>query len=185
MLRDQCNPNDTDATGRTPLHEASSVVSGGSSDPAVVGAVVSCALLLLQAGANVNAPTVGSRTPMHELFAKGQDDAPTSFTNILPKVRAFILRICCSRLFSLIVCTSNCFSLSLFSSHRTQSLVSLRSIPLMCMTVARLSSADCRSAISVKYFGYFSSMVEIPDCGIELASPLCTTLRVTVMLVAC
>lgn len=91
LLQEGCDANDTDTTGRTPLHEAASVVSGGSSDPAVVGAVVSCALLLLQSGANVDAPTVGSRTPLHELFAKGQDDAPTSFTNILPKVRSLYL----------------------------------------------------------------------------------------------
>ena len=46
-------------------------------------AAVECAQLLLQAGADAEAQTVGGRTPMHELFARGQDDAPSSFTNIL------------------------------------------------------------------------------------------------------
>ncbi len=84
LLAEKADPDNSDTVGRTALHEVASVVSNMNTPIAVVEAAVTCGLLLLNSGANVNKVTVGGRTPLHELYAKGQDDTPSSFTNILP-----------------------------------------------------------------------------------------------------
>jgi len=80
LLLDGANPNEVDTTGRTALHEAAALVNNGAD--ALAEAALTCAELLLRAQADPNKSSVGSRSSLHELFVRGQDDAASSFGTV-------------------------------------------------------------------------------------------------------
>lgn len=65
-----------DVTGRTALHECMSLACNGSNrnDANAILAATEIAEELLKVGASVNASSISGRTPLHELFCKGQDE---------------------------------------------------------------------------------------------------------------
>ena len=73
--------NKIDAVGRTALHECVTLVREGMS-VGLLEESIKIAELLLEAGADVNKPSISMRTPFHELFCRGQDEASASFSRL-------------------------------------------------------------------------------------------------------
>ena len=89
LLIEQSDPNETDTVGRTALHECASLIKdaekeggAGGVNVALLDSAVTIAEQLLHSGARVNAGSVGQKTPLHELFCKGQDEASSSFARL-------------------------------------------------------------------------------------------------------
>lgn len=70
--------NGTDLAGRSALHELSVFVKNAKTAIEIVEA---CEIVdvLSSGGANINVTSVSRRNPLHELFCRNQDDAPSSF----------------------------------------------------------------------------------------------------------
>lgn len=73
--------NQVDAVGRTALHECATLVREGKS-VTLLEESAKIAELLFSAGADPNKGSVSLRTPLHELFCRGQDEASASFTRL-------------------------------------------------------------------------------------------------------
>lgn len=60
--------NETDALGRTPMHECMTLVSPSSENNIHASQALGIAELLYTAGANLDARSISGKTPLHELF---------------------------------------------------------------------------------------------------------------------
>jgi ankyrin repeat protein len=81
LLEEKEPVDQVDAVGRTALHECATLVREGKS-AVLLEESVKIAELLFAAGADPNKGSVSMRTPLHELFCRGQDDASASFTRL-------------------------------------------------------------------------------------------------------
>lgn len=81
LLAEKEPVNQVDAVGRTALHECATLVREGKS-VTLLEESVKIAELLFSAGADPNKGSVSLRTPLHELFCRGQDEASASFTRL-------------------------------------------------------------------------------------------------------
>ena len=79
LLEGGANPNDTDISGRSPLHTISSLLSKYSNTAGTACLEAQDMLeMLLKGGAQPNTQTISGRTPLHELFLRSQDDIASS-----------------------------------------------------------------------------------------------------------
>ena len=79
LLDGGANPNDTDISGRTPLHTVSSLLSKYSNTAGSACLEAQEMLeMLLKCGAQPNLQTISGRTPLHELYLRSQDDIASS-----------------------------------------------------------------------------------------------------------
>ena len=81
LLADKEPVNQVDAVGRTALHECATLVREGKST-ILLEESIKIAELLFNAGADPNKGSVSLRTPLHELFCRGQDEASASFARL-------------------------------------------------------------------------------------------------------
>jgi ankyrin repeat protein len=72
LLQSGAKPDEHDTEGRQPLHECADLLK--SAQLVHVEAAVGIAEALITTGASVNAQTISKRTPLHEVFCKGQDE---------------------------------------------------------------------------------------------------------------